>query len=97
MPLSIRTRKTMPKFGNVQKTKYQLYVSRFCEKYFSVFFYLKYKKVCSVGCYADFLNGKRDLNGLGLTVTNTNGGGSITSCLAYCKARGFIFAGVEAG
>ena len=63
------------------------------------FFQLKNKKVCSVGCYADNQapNRYRDLNGLGLTLTNTNGGGSIASCLAYCKARGFIYAGVEFG
>jgi len=88
----------MPKFGYVQKTKYQRDLIQFCEKkLFIDFFHSKYKKVCSVGCYADFLNGIRDLNGLGYILTNTNGGGSIASCLAYCKARGFIFAGVQFG
>ena len=43
------------------------------------------------------LGGKRDLNGLGLTATSTNWGGSIATCLAYCKARGFVYAGVEYG
>ncbi len=53
--------------------------------------------MCYVGCYADFELYTRDLIGLGLSVTNTNGGGSIKTCLAYCKARGFIFAGVQFG
>jgi hypothetical protein len=40
---------------------------------------------------------KRDLNGLGLTRTNKDGGGNVMSCITYCFNRNFIYAGVQAG
>ena len=50
-----------------------------------------------MGCYADIVGGStRDLNGLG-TNTNIGGGGTIESCVTYCSARGFIYAGVQSG
>ena len=39
----------------------------------------------------------RDLNGLGDFITNTNGGGSVETCIAYCKNLNFAYAGVQYG
>jgi hypothetical protein len=50
-----------------------------------------------MGCYADLEGYGRDLSGLGLTLTNTVGGGSIKTCIAYCLSRNFLFAGVQNG
>ena len=38
-----------------------------------------------------------DLNGLGQGNINTNGGGSVETCIAYCKSLNFIYAGVQYG
>ncbi len=51
-----------------------------------------------VGCYADVINSlKRDLSGLGQTLINTQGGGSIEACVDHCSMRGFTYAGVQIG
>ncbi len=50
-----------------------------------------------MGCYADNEGYGRDLSGLGLTVTNTVGGGSIKTCIDHCLSRSFLFAGVQFG
>jgi len=38
-----------------------------------------------------------DLSGLGQGNINTNGGGSVENCIAYCKNHNFIYAGVQYG
>jgi len=51
-----------------------------------------------IGCYADWLlSGYRDLSGLGLTLVNSIGGGSVETCVAYCFSLGFLYAGVQNG
>ena len=46
-----------------------------------------------VGCYGDFFNGTRDLNGN--RITSTSGGRTIGSCISYCC--GFNYAGLQNG
>ncbi len=51
-----------------------------------------------VGCYADVIKSlRRDLSGLGLTVINAQGGGSIEACVNHCSMRSFTYAGVQNG
>ena len=51
-----------------------------------------------LGCYADIIdNDIRDMNGLGDYNTNTKMGGSIESCVAYCKSLNFLYAGLQYG
>ena len=54
------------------------------------------KDSCNIGCYADSVT-VRVLNGLGNSFTNTLGGGSIKSCISFCKNKGFAYAGVQFG
>ena len=51
-----------------------------------------------IGCYADVINSNnRDLNGLGLTLGNFLGGGSLDTCVDYCTTKGFLYAGAQNG
>ena len=51
-----------------------------------------------LGCFADIINsGNRDISGLGITNTNTQGGGSVDSCITYCKSLNYKYAGVQSG
>ena len=47
-----------------------------------------------MGCYADE-SSIRDFNGLG--AYNTQGGGSVESCIAFCLLNNFLYAGVQNG
>ena len=46
-----------------------------------------------IGCFTDYVNEIRDLNGPS-THTSTN---TIESCIGYCLSNGFAYAGVENG
>ena len=54
-----------------------------------------------VGCFEDGFyirdHAGRDLDGLGLYAINTVGGGSISTCIAYCKSLNFAHAGLQNG
>ena len=51
-------------------------------------------EICFIGCYADATN-SRVLNGFGTTTVNVIGGGSVETCINYCKNKGFKYAGVQ--
>ena len=51
-----------------------------------------------VGCYADVTTDNvRDLSGLSSAAwySNTVGGGSLETCIAFCIIKGFTYAGAE--
>ena len=70
------------------------------------YFLLAQRLTCSgsdsngyLGCFADDLDEywQRDLSVFGIGTTNTKGGGSIESCIAYCNQFQVLFAGVQNG